>query len=181
MRRIPEAAAQSARVAGDPVLHPAACGRPRMSISSARRPCPRGLCRPPRSIQCRPHPQAKFLLGLVPRADCQLPRSNSIETPSSWRPRVLSWVSPHPRKLSSRHVAGDPANVRAPDRDVERITGHTQGSPTGGAARLAYRWWELHHKLHNPHNCIATVTPLPTEWSAAPVAPSLPDRPPPST
>jgi hypothetical protein len=41
------------------------------------------------------------------------------------------------------------SNIRAPDRDVVRITGHP--------------------------------TPFPTEWSAAPVAPSLPDRPPLST
>ena len=71
-------------------------------------------------------------------------------------------------------MAGDPANVRAPDRDVE-------GSPA--TPPLSHR--RCCTPRTPPVGAPAPTTPyawspsFPTEWSAAPVAPSLPDRPPP--
>lgn len=79
-------------------------------------------------------------------------------------------------------MAGDPVNVRAPDRDVKGSLATPKFSPLH-AARAANSG-----ECHNPgmgtaptgHNFTAW-THFPPEWSAAPVAPSFPDRPPPST
>jgi hypothetical protein len=58
-------------------------------------------------------------------------------------------------------VAGDPANVRAPDRDVEGSPATTE-PPAGGVARPTRRRRER-------HNSITWIIPLFIEWSAAPV------------
>jgi hypothetical protein len=60
-------------------------------------------------------------------------------------------------------VAGDPANVRAPDRDVEGSPA-TPHSPTGGVARPGTS------PVGAPPTTQQSWTlPLVTEWSAAPV------------
>src|SRR5581483_7655144 len=89
-------------------------------------------------------------------------------TPYSWRARTVRGTPPLPRKLSSRHVAGDPANVRAPDRDVEGLPATTtlsrrrrctpRASPVGAPQLNSL----VHPALHR------------VECRAG--APSLPDR-----
>jgi hypothetical protein len=125
-RRILGAAVQSARAAGDPVLRRAACGGQHTSTSSPLRSClpdlfplppdldlgPAGSCRGC-ATRC-PYSRPEFLLGPVRRADttvCQLHRAGGLA--------AVRGSPPTHERLSSRHVAGDPANVRAPDRDVE--------------------------------------------------------------
>jgi hypothetical protein len=135
MRRIPGAVVQSAQAVGDPARC-AACGGPHMSTSSTPRAGPGPFPRD-RSLRylgragpcCRCATRRRYFPpGRSPRAEFLLPQLHRAGGLA-----VTRGSPPHPRRLSSRHVAGDPANVRAPDRDVEGSPA-TPRSPTGGAA-----------------------------------------------
>ncbi len=105
---------------------------------------------------------------------------NSIELAVSLR---FVGSPPHPRGVSSRHVAGDPVNVRAPDRDVKGSPATPKfpcstlrGRRTQGSVTTRHG-----HRAHGAQLHSLDPFRFPPEWSAAPVAPSFPDRPPPST
>jgi hypothetical protein len=164
-------AARSAPVTGGPGQHRAAYGEPRTSIlfprsrclqgalhpRRAREPKPRdspppGRCSPDSRLSGvrggaalrRPYSVPQSLLGGPPHAE-GTHYFNSIELAVS---PFIRGAPPHPRRLSSRHVAGDPASVRAPDRDVEGSPA-TPDSPAGGVACWAPRRWELQPQLQS--------------------------------
>jgi hypothetical protein len=88
---------------------------------------------------------------------------NSIELAVSLR---FVGYPPHPRGVSSRHVAGDPVNVRAPDRDVKGSPATPKFSPLH-AARAANSG-----ECHNPGMGTAPTGHNFTAWTHSASHPS---------